>query len=719
MLAPLIRPIRTQGGTFYTFSSASEDLGLSFNSSEKKFRFSKFALLNIPNVENPSTNFENYVGLSNSPGAFAEIDGSKTTNDYLAESFQNYCLNLEAMAASAEGYDPTLFRTTSERVFFKWMKEIGAVRFRPGTPGIDQAAGLNTEYFTEEANGSYYERLVKYVGDIGILNTVKNNQNAFTEIYVYIPTSHGNTPSVLFKTVEDTNYSPGMVFTNSPIDPLDNEYIYNRSASSLQPAGLSTKAFYDSDTNTFTTPDPYGVTADYYYYDETLSNYIQRGSPGFRWWYSNPVANSYFTEPDAFNDPANDVFRIESVNKSVEFKRSRLDGITLELDPTKYAQIVSAGLDNFGVYNESGAAQTFDFNAVLIYYDLYDPGNESTSASNLFGILFLDNVDPLPSGGGYIPRLTKYKPNSLTGANGNSYSFRINLKFDVNTQDTAVETSINDYNPYSLELYIDVLNQMIDSTNLMSANNKLLNSLQAQVDKVSALIVDSENTEILSEKIGELEKLIQENRAIYANNDNLLSLINRNYREIVNIYNGKSSIDIAYNLDVITSGSGIFLDKTQGGTVKIENTVQGYSLGDKPLVSIVNDFDNGFPETYRYTDKLVPFSNYIKITDGDPGNPYDGIAKDVVIRIDDSTNSWKKGQKYRISFENGLIMSNNSGDFNLIVYTDARDSLETGFSYSAEAAFITYIEFEEKNNKPVIEIVCLDPASFTFTYDIF
>ena len=124
----------------------------------------------------------------------------------------------------------------------------------------------------------------------------------------------------------------------------------------MQPAGLSTKAFYDSDTNTFTTPDPYGVTADYYYYDETLSNYIQRGSPGFRWWYSNPVANSYFTEPDAFNDPANDVFRIESVNKSVEFKRSRLDGITLELDPTKYAQIVSAGLDNFGVYNESGAA---------------------------------------------------------------------------------------------------------------------------------------------------------------------------------------------------------------------------------------------------------------------------------------------------------------------------------------------------------------------------
>ena len=145
MIAPLIRPIRLQGGTFYTFSSASEDLGLSFNSSEKKFRFSKFALLNIPNIENPSTNYENYVGFSNTPGAFEEIDGSKTNNDYLAESFQNYCLNLEAMVSSSGDYDPTLYRTTSERVFFKWLKEMGALRFREANIGTEQT---NTTFGT-------------------------------------------------------------------------------------------------------------------------------------------------------------------------------------------------------------------------------------------------------------------------------------------------------------------------------------------------------------------------------------------------------------------------------------------------------------------------------------------------------------------------------------------------------------------------------------------
>lgn len=717
MIAPLIRPIRLQGGTFYTFSSASEDLGLSFNSSDKKFRFSKFALLNIPNIENPSTNFENFVGLSNSPGAYEEIDGSKTQNDYLAESFQNYCLNLEAMVSSAQDYDQNLFRTATERVFFKWLKELGAMRFREAIVGAEQTNSSFGIHFVEEDNSVNYERVVKYVGDIGILNTVKNNANAFTEVYVYVPTSQGNTPTVMFKCIDDVNYAPGMVFTNDPADPLNAEYIYGRSAASVQPAGLSTLAFFDSDTFTFTTPDPFGATADFYYYDQVTATYIQQGNAGFQWWYANPVPNSYFTEPSTFIDPTNDIYKIESVNKSVEFKRSRLDGITMEFDTTSYSGMANAGINNFGKFNETAAAQTFDFNAILIYYDLYDPATLTNSTTNLFGVLFLDNVDPLPSGGGYIPRLTKYKPNSITGANGNSYSFRINLKFDVNTDDTAVETSINDYNPYSLELYMDVLNEMTASVALMNKNNSLLNSLQKQVDGVTNLIIDSQNAVVLSQRIDALEKLINDNKAIFANNQSLLALIQRNYQEIVNIFNNTTSIQVAYNLDVITSGDGIFLDRSQVGKVKIINTDQEFNLGPKPLVSITNDFAI-LPNTYQYTDKLLPFSNYLKITDGTPGNPY-VTDRDLVLRINDTDNAWKKGQSYRISFKNGVDMSNNNGNFNLIVYTDATDKLNTGFAYGAEAAFITYLEFAEKGDKPTIEIICLDPDTFTFTYDIF
>jgi len=717
MITPLIRPIRLEGGTFYTFSSASEDLGLSFNSSEKKFRFSKFALLDIPNIENPSTLFENFVGLSNSPGAYEEIDGSKTQNDYLAESFQNYCLNLESMVSSAPDYDPDLFRTVSERVFFKWLKEIGAVRFREAVVGTEQTSSSFGIHFVEEDNSATYSRVVKYIADIGILNTVKNNANAFTEVYIYIPTSHGNTPTVMFKSVEDANYAAGMVFTNDPADPLDAEYLYGRGSDTVQPAGLSTRAFFDSDTFTFTTPDPFGATADFYYYDQTAGTYVQQGDPGFSWWFSNPIPNTYFTEPTSFIDATNDILKIESVNKSVEFKRSRLDGISLEFDPSVYTGMASSSITDFGKFNESASAQTFEFNAVLIYYDLFDPADSTNFTSNLFGILFLDNVDPLASGGGYIPRLTKYKPNSITGANGNSYSFRINLKFDINTDDTAVETSINDYNPYSLELYMDSLNQMTDAIAILNENNQLINSLQTQVNELSSLVIDSDNSVTLAARITELETLVNDNKAVFASNDSLLNLIQRNYEEINNIFQNRTSISIAYNLELLVPGEGIFLDKSQGGQVKIVNTSQEFNLGAAPLVSIASNFTVN-PSTYQYTDVLVPFSNYLKITDGTPNNPY-VTDRDLVLRIDDSTVRWKKGQSYRISFRYGVDMSNNNGNFNLVVYTDAQDRLNTGFAYSAEAAFVTYLEFAEKGDKPTIEIICLDPDTYTFTYDIF
>ena len=51
---PYIRPIAVQGGTFYTFSSAAEDLTLTFNNSLKKFSFSKYALLKIPEMGSPT-----------------------------------------------------------------------------------------------------------------------------------------------------------------------------------------------------------------------------------------------------------------------------------------------------------------------------------------------------------------------------------------------------------------------------------------------------------------------------------------------------------------------------------------------------------------------------------------------------------------------------------------------------------------------------------------
>ena len=73
----------------------------------------------------------------------------------------------------------------------------------------------------------------------------------------------------------------------------------------------------------------------------------------------------------------------------------------------------------------------------------------------------------------------------------------------------------------------------------------------------------------------------------------------------------------------------------------------------------------------------------------------------------------------RISFLNGLDLSNTNGNFNLLIYSDALDKLNTGFPYNAEIGFITFSEFELKDNRPTIELICLDPETYTFAVDIF
>lgn len=717
MIAPLIKPIRLAGGTFYTFSSASEDLGLTFNNSQKKFKFSKFALLDIPDLKNPQQG-ENYIGLSNTPGAYTDIDGSKTENDYFAESFQNYCLNLEALVSSDPSYDPNVDRTVSERIFFKWLKELGAVRYREAVSGEISSAIYGMRWVEEDDSPSY-KKVVRYIGEINILNSVRNNFNAFSEIYIYVPTSHGNTPKVLYNAISDANYAPNRVFSNTPINPLAAEYLYGRDAASIQPAGLSTFAFYDSDTFTFSCADPFGALANYFYYDPITATYIQQGNPGFQWWFNNPVSNSYYLEPASFGDSANDILRLQSINKTVDFKRSRLDGVSLEFNPAVYSSINNAAvsLDDFGNFNESALAQSFDFNAVLIYYDLYDPANPSHSTTNLFGVLFLDNVDPAAGGGGSIPRLTKYKPNSLTGDNGNSYAFKVNLKFDVNSQDTAVETNINNYNPYSLELYMDALNEMMAAVTLLEGNQTVIDDLQVKFSELQDFILTNENAEEIKLQLANLQDSIVDNSAIFANTGNLLKLIERNYKEITNIYSGQTSIEMSYNLDILVPGQGITLDKTQAGQVSVINNSQMFNLGTQPLISVLSDFSAN-PSSYSYVNNLIDFTNYLKITDGTPNNPLI-IDRDVILYIDDSLKSWQKGQTLRISFVNGIDLDNTNGKFNFIIYSDATDKLNTGFPYSAEVGFVTYLDFESHGNKPVIELVCLDPATFSFAVDIF
>ena len=132
---PFIRPLQTQGGTFYSFSSAAEDLSFTFNNSVNKFKFSKFALLNIPPINNGDP-LGNSLKLNAPDTAFIDYATSAdqiitgNPNVDFSQSFQSYCLNLESTILSDTNYDSSLKQTVAERVFFKWLQEIGGIRYQ-------------------------------------------------------------------------------------------------------------------------------------------------------------------------------------------------------------------------------------------------------------------------------------------------------------------------------------------------------------------------------------------------------------------------------------------------------------------------------------------------------------------------------------------------------------------------------------------------------------
>ena len=132
---PFIRPLQVQGGTFYSFSSSAEDLSFTFNNSVNKFKFSKFALLNIPPINNGDP-LGNSLKLDAPDSAFLDYASgtdqiiTPNSNINFSQSFQSYCLNLESTILSATDYDSSLKQTVAERVFFKWIKEIGGIRYQ-------------------------------------------------------------------------------------------------------------------------------------------------------------------------------------------------------------------------------------------------------------------------------------------------------------------------------------------------------------------------------------------------------------------------------------------------------------------------------------------------------------------------------------------------------------------------------------------------------------
>ena len=692
-VTPLIKPVQDKKGIFYNFQSALEDINITLTNSENAVRFSKFALLRLPEIGTPNTlatdNKVQFAAAGESP----IIEGLNPDNNVnLAESFQNYALNLEALLLSQPAYKKNEKLTVSERVFWKWTKEIGAIRFQDANTLEKNTAVLLTDprFVEKTETNSTYKKVVKYIGDIDVVNTLSSSENSYTEVYIHVPTNVGTTPHVLFKSISDWNYKAGMTIANTLANPLDIEYLSGRHYTETHPFGLSLKAFYDLDDAS--------VTAEI---KNTLAGTYSPGN-----WFPQTTNNSYYTDSLANYTVAQDQFIRKTQGSTViEYQRNTLDGISLDFDLANYKLASeNPSIKVFSQFNDYVANRDFEFNAILVYYDTYDPntldanGNPTDFKTNLYGVLFLDKIQQ--SGLEFaIPPITKYKPDPLNKTNGNSFSFKMNLKLDTSIEETKVEKSINDYSTFSLDLFTDVLTKFTQLQTTYSNKLLELDALQQQVVGIKDLLLNSTDTSELAARLTTLETSLIANQAIFDNTNGLVNMIDNTNAKINSIIAGESNITVAYNIDAVRPGNGIGIDRRTPNIIKINNTDQKYNISNGSLTNI-------FTNTML---TLGTFTNYFAHQNS--GTPII-LLNDHSIKIDDSNISWSKGQVLRLVFDDEFLPET----FSLKIYTDALNKANLG-TYGKLITTLTDLDFTPSLNKPIFDIICLDDTALTFKVD--
>lgn len=720
---PFIRSISTQGGTFYTFSSSAEDLSLTFNNSLKKFKFSKYALLKLPEFGSPIYG-ENTFQFDAIDTTFLDsayvnyiLSNPNNLSPSLEISFQNYCLNLEATIISDTNYNPELKKNVSEKVFWKWIKELGGVRFIPANPNevvptLNQVTTTtingypySDKRWIEEntlltGNGTptpRYERLVQYIGEIDVVNSVQNSQNAYSEVYIHVPTSDGGTPYVLFKTSADENYFPDRTWTHNPSDPLDTEYLQGRdSASGLYgPNGLPKLAIFDQDV----LGEP-GVTGT-----------SGTGSFTNNWYSPRDEANSYFTDPSFFDSSNYELEKYISASGPgstvVTYVRSNLDGIQLDFDPGSYKAIQDyVGISTIEEWNGTPTTSSFEFNAILVYYDVYDPNNPIDSETNLYGILFLNDPEPVSTNAAKLPNFQKFKPDPITKLNGNSYGFKINLKFDTDVESTGVEQAINDYSSFSLSIFMDAATVLQDAAKTLNDRTLQIINIQQQVRDLQDLIINTDDSNEIKSRLTLVENSLQANQSLFENTQDVLSLIEKNTDTIQNILQNQTSVQLSYNLDLLKDGNGTIVDRSVPNILKVNVVQQDYNIGNNSIFTI-NPVSGNTVNLEQYTNYLKHKNNGLAISS----------SNDVVIRIDDSKLRWKKGQTLRFSIGDAIDL----GNYSLVILTDALGqyplNTPSGVPYSVVVAGFLNSQFSSSGFTPIFDIVCVDDVNLTFEID--
>lgn len=394
------------------------------------------------------------------------------------------------------------------------------------------------------------------------------------------------------------------------------------------------------------------------------------------------------------------------------------NAVGIDFDSASYAKIAnSTNLNTLFDYSKLGG--DFSFNAILVYYDIYSKSTPVNRATNLYGILILDNFKNDPNlNGWYIPTQTKYKPNDITGLNGNAFALKLNVKFNSSLENVGVENNINDFSTFGMDIFLDTVSALGHATKLLADSNSKYATIAQEVESLKTLLLTSTNLTDIQTQLNTLKVEVENAKLNYSSSSSLLKLIQSTNARINQMIDGTIPTSVQYNIDVLRDSEGIALDKSVKDKIKIINKVYGYELPE----AFDFDISNNSYLNWNVGSKLDSSNMYNPLNSVNKGiwsrlRPYTNrvsvyvdqnqAASDINIYIDDSTVSWKTGQVLKLVFNSELDL----GIYNLKIYTNKLSS--TGWKLAASFNASAMI-----SKKPYVELICIDEQNKTFELDI-
>ena len=391
------------------------------------------------------------------------------------------------------------------------------------------------------------------------------------------------------------------------------------------------------------------------------------------------------------------------------------NSVGINFDATAYEEI-NNDADVQSLLDFAKKGQRFTFNAILVYYDIYSESISANRATNLYGILILDDIQDAYGPGSKINEQIKFKPNEVTGLNGNAFSLKLNLKSNSSLDNVGVETSVNDFTTFSMDLFMDTTTALENATELLIQANNRYAAIVERLDSIENIVSSTEDTTALSQKVQVLEDDFQSSSLQLADSNSLLELITKAHTKINSLIDGTIPVELQYNTDIIFAGKGTEVDKTIPNKIKIDSTVDGYTLNSPYLwniaartiatkLSTTVQFDAGVAgngsSKFAIWSRLEEFSNRLSLKGLFSSEP----ESDLNIYIDDSLVSWKNGQTFKITFDE-INMSGN----NIKFWTNSVGGFDQLIFNVDSTQLIT--------NKPYIELVCIDYTNYQFEADI-